>query len=63
MDSPRIPEYAAVCKCCKRPVSWENLVRSDRETQPRVFERAYICPYCRAILEFASWQTGVSRKD
>ncbi len=63
MDSPRLPEHAAICKCCKRPGPWENLVRSNREIQPRVFECAYICPYCRAVLEFASWQTGVSRKD
>jgi hypothetical protein len=48
---------------CKKPVSWENLKWSEREIQPRVFERAYICPHCRAVLEFASWQTGVSRKD
>jgi hypothetical protein len=38
-------------------------VRLDREIRPRVFERAYVCPHCRAILEFASWQTGISRKD
>jgi len=63
MDSPRLPEHAAVCKCCKHPVSWENLVRNNREIQPRVFECAYICPFCRAVLEFASWQTGISRKD
>jgi hypothetical protein len=63
MEPPRLPEHAAVCKCCQRAVSWENLVRSHREIQPRVFECAYICPYCRAVLEFASWQTGVSRKE
>jgi hypothetical protein len=63
MDPRHFPENTGACKCCKQPVSWENLIRSDREIQPRVFERAYICPHCRAILEFASWQTGVSRKD
>ena len=62
MDPTRLPEGTAVCKNCKMPVSWANLVRSDREIQTRVFERAYICPHCRAVLEFASWQTGVSRK-
>lgn len=63
MPEPELPEGAASCKCCRKPVSWENLVRSERELQPRVFERAYICPHCRAVLEFASWQTGVSRRD
>lgn len=63
MEPSRLPEHTAVCKHCKKPVSWENLVRSEREIQPRVFERAYICPYCRSVLEFASWQTGISRKD
>ena len=63
MDPARLPDHVAICKCCKEPVSWDNLVRSEREIQRRVFERAYICPYCRAVLEFASWQTGVSRKD
>jgi hypothetical protein len=60
---PYLPDGTAICKSCRRPVSWDNLVRMERETQPRVFERAYICPHCRAILEFATWQTGVSRKD
>jgi hypothetical protein len=63
VDASRLPEHTAVCKCCKGPVTWANVVRSEREIQPRVFECAYICPHCRAVLEFASWQTGVSRKD
>lgn len=63
MDASRLPENTAICKACKRAVSWENLARSTREIQPRVFEAAYICPHCRAVLEFASWQTGVSRRD
>jgi hypothetical protein len=42
-------------------VDWENVRRVDREIQPRVFERAYVCPHCRAVLEFASWQTGTRR--
>jgi hypothetical protein len=62
MDPSQLPEHTAVCKNCKEPVSWDILARSLREIQPRVFECAYICPYCRAVLEFASWQTGVSRK-
>ena len=57
-----LPEHTSKCKSCRKPISWENLVRVDREIQPRVFERAYVCPHCRAVLEFASWQTGVSRK-
>lgn len=61
MPSP-LPEGYATCKACRRPVSWGELVRSEREIQPRVFERAYICPHCRAVLEFASWQTGITRK-
>lgn len=44
-------------------MDWSNLLREDREIQPRVFERAYVCPHCRAVLEFASWQTGISRRD
>lgn len=63
MDPVQLPENTAVCKHCKKPVSWDTLVRSQREIQPRVFECAYICPHCRAVLEFASWQTGVSRTD
>ena len=53
----------AVCRSCRKPVDWSNLRRDTREVQPRVFECAYSCPHCRAVLEFASWQTGVSRKD
>ena len=60
MSSPR-REDGAVCKACRRPVDWSNVVRKDREIQPRVFERAYVCPHCRAVLEFASWQTGTRR--
>jgi hypothetical protein len=63
MDPRSLPDNVAVCKLCKKAISWDNLQWSEREIQPRVFERAYICPYCRAVLEFASWQTGVSRKD
>jgi hypothetical protein len=63
MNQPGLPEGTAICKSCRKPVSWENLVRQEREIQPRVFERAYICPHCRAVLEFASWQTGISRKS
>jgi hypothetical protein len=62
MSAPR-REGRSACKACKKPVDWENIVRLDREIQPRVFERAYICPHCRAVLEFSSWQTGVSRRD
>ena len=51
------------CKACKRTVTWDTVRRFDREVQPCVIERAYVCPYCRAVLEFSSWQTGVSRKD
>ena len=57
------PNPPPKCKSCREPVTWETLIRLDREIQPRVFERAYICPHCRAVLEFASWQTGVSRRD
>jgi hypothetical protein len=60
MESHALPDHLATCKSCRKEVSWQNLVRLDREIQPRVFERAYICPHCRAVLEFASWQTGVS---
>jgi hypothetical protein len=49
---------APLCRACRKPVDWSNVVRHDRETYPGVFERAYVCPHCRAILEFASWQTG-----
>jgi uncharacterized protein with PIN domain len=51
-------EPQARCKSCKKPVDASNVRRIDREVQPRVFERAYVCPHCRAALEFASWQTG-----
>jgi hypothetical protein len=61
-QSRRRPE-GGLCRACKKEVGWENLRRVDREVQPRVFERAYVCPHCRAVLEFASWQTGVSRRD
>ena len=67
MDSPPFvpprPEGRPACKSCRRPLDWDNIVRLDREIHPRVFERAYVCPHCRAVQEFASWQTGVSRKD
>lgn len=62
MSAPR-REGRSTCKACQKPVDWENVVRLDREIQPRVFERAYVCPHCRAILEFSSWQTGVSRRE
>ena len=51
-------ERRSRCKSCKKPVDWSNLRRMDREIQPAVFERAYVCPHCRAVLEFSSWQTG-----
>ena len=63
MKPARLAEGESRCKACRKPVSWGNLVRLDREIQPRVFERAYLCPHCRAVLEFASWQTGISRRD
>jgi hypothetical protein len=62
VNAPNLPEHVSTCKACRKPVSWENLVRFERELQPRVFERCYVCPHCRAVLEFATWQTGVSRK-
>jgi hypothetical protein len=62
MSSSR-PQGRPLCRSCRKPADWENLVRVDREIVPRVFERAYVCPHCRAVLEFASWQTGISRKD
>lgn len=55
-------ETVPLCKACRKPVGWEALRVSDREVRPAVFERAYICPHCRAVLEFASWQTGISKR-
>jgi len=55
-DAPR-----ARCKSCKKPLDWSNLRLVDREVQPAVFERAYVCPHCRAALEFSTWQTGTRR--
>ncbi len=52
----------ARCKSCKKPVDWSNLRRVDREIQPAVFERAYVCPHCRAVLEFSAWQTGTRHR-
>jgi hypothetical protein len=46
----------ANCKACKRPIDWRNIRTMDREIRPRIFERMYYCPHCRAVLEFASWQ-------
>ncbi len=60
---PPAPPQTALCRHCHRELEWGNILRFDREIRPRVFERAYACPHCRAILEFASWQTGISRKD
>ncbi len=53
-----VEEPKALCKSCKKPVGGSNIIRLDREVSPRIFERAYVCPHCRAVLEFASWQTG-----
>jgi len=52
-----------LCRHCRKPVDWTTLRRDVREAQPHVFECVYYCPHCRGILEFASWQTGVSRRD
>lgn len=60
MEPPR-RDPGPVCRSCRKQVSWENVRRLDREIQARVFERAYVCPHCRAILEFSSWQTGTRR--
>jgi hypothetical protein len=57
-----LPEQASLCRACGGVLTWESIVRLDREIQPRVFERAFVCPHCRAVQEFASWQTGTSRK-
>jgi hypothetical protein len=59
--APHRRDDRPLCRSCRKPVDWENLRRVDREIQPRVFERAYVCPHCRAVLEFASWQTGTRR--
>lgn len=56
--APMTGEHETRCKSCRKPVNGTTLLRIDREIQPRVFERAYVCPHCRAVLEFASWQTG-----
>ena len=61
-DEP-LSDGGPLCRFCRKPVNWSNVRRDTREVQPRVFECAYFCPHCRAVLEFASWQTGVSRKD
>jgi hypothetical protein len=55
-------DRSPLCRHCHKPIDWSNIRRSDREVQPNVFERIYFCPHCRAVLEFASWQTGVSRR-
>lgn len=52
-----------LCRHCHGPVDWTNLRRHVTEIRPNVFECVYFCPHCRAVLEFASWQTGVSRRD
>ncbi|HXX92730.1 MAG TPA: hypothetical protein VEN81_03800 [Planctomycetota bacterium] len=61
-EVPPAPD-GPVCRFCQKPVDWSNVRRDTREVHARVFECAYFCPYCRAVLEFASWQTGVTRKD
>ncbi len=54
----RMPENPPpLCKLCRRAIDWSTIRTSDREVQPGVFERAYICPHCRSVQEFASWQT------
>jgi hypothetical protein len=60
MSAPR-RDGRPLCRSCRKPVDWDNVRRVDREIQPRVYERAYVCPHCRAVLEFASWQTGTRR--
>ena len=61
MSTPPPREEGPVCRFCRKPVDWTNIRTDDREIQPRVFERVYFCPHCHACLEFASWQTGVSK--
>ena len=63
MPEPPRGDGGPVCRHCRKPVDWQNVRRDTREIQPRVFECVYFCPHCRGVLEFASWQTGVSRKD
>jgi len=50
-----------LCKSCRKPLDPRELRRIDREVRPGVTERAYVCPHCRAVLEFAGWQTGTRR--
>lgn len=54
----RVRDPQPVCRACRKPVDWRNLKTDEREFQPHVFERVYFCPFCRAILDYASWQTG-----
>ena len=54
-------EVSPVCKLCRQAIDWRNLRIEDREIQPRVWERMYWCPMCGAVLEFSSWQTGISK--
>ena len=63
MAAPPPRDPGPVCRHCLKPVDWTSLRRDTREIQPHVFECAYFCPHCRGVLEFASWQTGVSRRD
>lgn len=55
-------EPVPVCRSCRKEITWNTIRVSEREVLPGVFERAYFCPHCRAVQEFASWQTGVSRR-
>ncbi len=51
-------EEGPVCRACRRPIDWRSMKTDDREFAPGVFERVYFCPHCRAIQDYASWQTG-----
>lgn len=64
MKPPETPPPAegALCRACRRPADRARLVVFDRPLAPGVFERAYVCPHCRAVLEFSAWRSGPPRR-
>ncbi|HXG61560.1 MAG TPA: hypothetical protein VNO22_09305 [Planctomycetota bacterium] len=58
---PPVPPPSGVgplCRACRRPADRKRLVAFDHPLAPGVFERAHVCPHCRAVLEFSAWRSG-----
>lgn len=52
------PAEGPLCRACRRPFGRSRLRVFDHPLAGGIVERAYVCPHCRAVLEFSAWRSG-----